>query len=95
MVMVMPVAAINIAIYGDTAGFNPDNHQDTVTVVYSLPGSSGFELDNNFANFTKPSVDIIFMGGDDSFSADTGLQIEQAVSSKKIMVVTNKKLPKI
>jgi len=94
MVMMMPVAAINIAIYGDTAGFNPDNHQDTVTVVYSLPGSSGFELDNNIANFTKPSVDVIFMGGDDSFSADTGLQIEQAVSSGKIMVVTNKNYQK-
>jgi hypothetical protein len=94
VVIVMPVAAINIAIYGDTAGFNPDNHRDTVTVTYSLPGSSGFELDNNIANFTKPSVDVIFMGGDDSFSADTGLQIEQAVSSGKIMVVTNKNYQK-
>jgi hypothetical protein len=94
VVMVMPVAAINIAIYGDTAGFNPDNHRDTVTVVYSLPGSSGFDLDNNIANFTKPSVDVIFMGGDDSFSADTGLQIEHAVSSGKIMVVTNKNYQK-
>jgi hypothetical protein len=94
VVMVMPVAAINIAIYGDTAGFNPDNHRDTVTVVYSLPGSSGIDLDNNIANFTKPSVDVIFMGGDDSFSADTGLQIEQAVSSGKIMVVTNKNYQK-
>jgi hypothetical protein len=94
VVMVMPVAAINIAIYGDTAGFNPDNHRDTVTVVYSLPGSSGIDLDNNIANFTKPSVDVIFMGGDDSFSADTGLQIEQVVSSGKIMVVTNKNYQK-
>jgi hypothetical protein len=94
VVMVMPVAAINIAIYGDTAGFNPDNHPDTVTVAYSLPGSSGFELDKNIANFTKPSVDVIFMGGDDSFSADTGLQIEHAVFSGKIMVVTNKNYQK-
>lgn len=94
VVMVIPVAAINIAIYGDTAGFNPDNHRDTVTVVYSLPGSSGFDLDNNIANFTKPSVDVIFMGGDDSFSADTGLQIEHAVSLGKIMVVTNKNYQK-
>jgi hypothetical protein len=90
VVMVMPVAAINIAIYGDTAGFNPDNHRDTVTVVDSLPGSSGLDLDNNIANFTKPTVDVIFMGGDDSFSAATGLSIEQAVSTGKIMVVTNK-----
>ena len=94
VVMVMPVAAINIAIYGDTAGFNPDNHLDTVTVVYSLSGSSGFDLDNNIANFTKPSIDVIFMGGDDSFSADTGLQIEHAVSSGKILVVTNKNYQK-
>ena len=94
VVIVMPVAAINIAIYGDTAGFNPDNHRDTVTVMYSLSGSSGFELDNNIANFTKPSIDVIFMGGDDSFSADTGLQIEQAVYSGKIMVVTNKNYQK-
>jgi len=94
VVIVMPAAAINIAIYGDTAGFNPDNHRDTVTVMYSLSGSSGFELDNNIANFTKPSIDVIFMGGDDSFSADTGLQIEQAVSSGKIMVVTNKNYQK-
>jgi len=94
VVMVMPVAAINIAIYGDTAGFNPDNHPDTVTVVYSLPGSSGIDLDNNIANFTNPSVDVIFMGGDDSFSAATGELIEQAVSSGKIMVVTNKNYQK-
>jgi hypothetical protein len=94
VVIVMPVAAINIAIYGDTAGFNPDNHRDTVTVMYSLSGSSGFVLDNNIANFTRPSIDVIFMGGDDSFSADTGLQIEQAVSSGKIMVVTNKNYQK-
>jgi len=94
VVMVMPVAAINIAIYGDTAGFNPDNHRDTVTVVYSLPGSSGIDLDNNIANFTNPSVDVIFMGGDDSFSAATGELIEQAVSSGKIMVVTNKNYQK-
>jgi hypothetical protein len=94
VILVMPVAAINIAIYGDTAGFNPDNHRDTVTVMYSVSGSSGFELDNNIVNFTKPSVDVIFMGGDDSFSADTGLQIEQAVSSGKIMVVTNKNYQK-
>ena len=94
VVIVMPVAAINIAIYGDTAGFNPDNHKDTITVVSSLSGSSGIELDKNIANFTSPSVDVIFMGGDDSFSADTALQIEQAVFSGKIMVVTNKNYQK-
>jgi WD40 repeat protein len=63
--------------------------------VYSLSGSSGFDLDNNIANFTKPSIDVIFMGGDDSFSADTGEQIEHAVYSGKIMVVTNKNYQKI
>jgi hypothetical protein len=91
----LPVSAITIAIYGDTAGFDPDLHRDDFFVVYTLDGSSGTALDQEIARFTDPSVDIIFMGGDDSFSTDTASQIEAAVAAGKILVVTNKPYRKL
>lgn len=86
----LPVSAITIAIYGDTAGFDPDLHRDDFFVAYTLDGSSGMALDQEIARYTDPSVEVIFMGGDDSFSADTASKIEAAVAAGKIMVVTNK-----
>lgn len=90
LLIVMPSAAFNITTYGDTSGFNPALHTDTFTLVYSLPGTSGTDLDANITRFTDPSVDVIFMGGDDTFSQNTASQLEQAVGSGKIFVVTNK-----
>ncbi len=88
LLFVMPSAAINTAIYGDTAGFNPDLHKDTFTIVYSLPGSLGSDLDTNITKYTDPAVDVIFMGGEDTFSPATASQLEKAVSSGKIFVVS-------
>jgi hypothetical protein len=90
LLMVAPSAAFNISVYGDTSGFNPALHTDTFTLVYSLPGTSGTDLDTNITRYTDPSVDVIFMGGDDTFSQNTASQLEQAVGSGKIFVVTNK-----
>jgi len=94
LLVVMPSAAINTTIYGDTAGFNPDLHKDTFTVVYSLPGSLGTDLDTSVTNYTDPSVDVIFMGGEDTFSPSTASLLEQAVASGKIFVVSNKNYQK-
>ncbi len=94
LLLVMPSAAINAAIYGDTAGFNPDLHKDTFTVVYSLPGTLGTELDTNITKYTDPSVGVIFMGGEDTFSPATASLLEKAVASGKIFVVSNKSYQK-
>jgi hypothetical protein len=94
LLFVMPSSALNTAMYGDSSGFNPDHHKENVTVVYSLPGSSGTDLDTNITKYTDPSVDVIFMGGDDSFSPATASLIEQAVASGKILVVSNKNYQK-
>ncbi|MDD1692836.1 MAG: PEGA domain-containing protein [Methanoregula sp.] len=94
LLVVMPSAAINTTIYGDTAGFNPDLHKDTFTVVYSLPGSLGTDLDTSVTKYTDPSVDVIFMGGEDTFSPSTASLLEQAVASGKIFVVSNKNYQK-
>jgi hypothetical protein len=90
LLIVTPSAAFNITIYGDTSGFNPALHIDTFTLVYSLSGSKGTDLDTNITKYTNPSVDVIFMGGDDTFSQNTASQLEQAVGSGKVFVVTNK-----
>jgi hypothetical protein len=92
--IVMPSAAINTSIYGDTAGFNPDLHKDTFTIVYSLPGSLGTDLDTSVMKYTDPSVDVIFMGGEDTFSPATASLLEQAVASGKIFVVSNRNYQK-
>jgi hypothetical protein len=89
LLFAMPSAAINTAIYGDTAGFNPDLHKDTFTIVYALPGSLGTDLDTNITKYTDPSVDVIFMGGKDTFSPATASLLEKAVASGKIFVVSN------
>ncbi len=90
LLIVMPSAAFNITIYGDTSGFNPVLHTDAFTLVYSLPGTSGTALDDNSTKYTDPSVDVIFMGGDDTFSQNTASKLEQAVGSGKVFVVTYK-----
>ena len=87
LVTVLPVSAYTVAMYGTNAGFNPDLHQDTVTVARQIPGSSGADLDSAVSQFTKPSVDVIILGGDDTFSPSTAAKIEAAVAEGKILVV--------
>lgn len=87
LVAVLPVSAYTVAMYGSNAGFNPDLHQDTVTVARQIPGSSGADLDSAVSQFTKPSVDVIILGGDDTFSPSTAAKIEAAVAEGKILVV--------
>jgi hypothetical protein len=90
LLIVTPSAAFNIAVYGDTAGFNPELHKDAFTLVYSLSGSEGTSLDSNITKYTDSLVDVIFMGGDDTFTPNTASQIEQAVKSGKLFVVSYK-----
>ncbi len=86
--MVLPVGAYNVAIYGTNSGFNPDLHPGEVTVVRSIPGATGADLDANVDQFVQPSVDVIILGGDASFSPATAAKIEAAVAGGKILVVT-------
>jgi PEGA domain len=88
LIIVLPASAFTVAIYGTNSGFNPDLHKDSVTVATSIPGSSGSELDSNVDQFTDPSVDVIVLGGDDSFSLSTAARIETAVAAGKILVIT-------
>jgi len=85
--MITPAAASSIAVYGSTSGFIPGLHADRVTVAYQIPGHSGEIFDTMVANFTSPSVDVIFIGNDDAFSASTVSSIEQAVWDGKILVI--------
>jgi hypothetical protein len=94
LLLVMPAAAINTAIYGDTAGFDPALHQDTFTVACTLPGSAGIELDTGISCFTNASTDVLFIGGDAGYSQDTATKLAAAAKSGKILVVTEKDLPR-
>jgi len=94
LLLVLPTAAINTAIYGDTAGFVPALHQDTFTVACTLPGSAGVELDTSISCFTNASSDVLFIGGDSGYSQDTETKLAAAAKSGKILVVTEKDLPR-
>ena len=88
LLIVLPVSAYNVAIYGTNAGFDPALHADSVNVVRSIPGSTGADLDSNIDKFTDPSVDVIILGGESTFSPATAAKIEAAVAGGKILVVT-------
>jgi hypothetical protein len=88
LIVVLPVNAYNVAIYGTNAGFDPAFHTDSVTVVREIPGGTGADLDSNIDKFVDPSVDVIILGGDGTFSPSTAAKIEAAVASGKILVVT-------
>ncbi len=93
--LVLPASAITVAMYGTGSGFSPELHNDTVIVAVSIPGSSGPDLDSHIDQFTDPSVDVIILGGEDTFSIQTASRIETAVAGGKILIVTypsNKKL---
>jgi hypothetical protein len=57
-------------------------------VVQSVPGSAGTDLDSNIGQFIQPSVDVIILGGEATFSPATAAKIEAAVAGGKILVVT-------
>jgi hypothetical protein len=88
ILLIAPAAAVSVAIYGDTAGFNPDLHKEKYTVVYSLPGFQGKEFDKAVTEYTNSSVDVIFIGADDSFDAATAAAIEGAVGGGKVLVIS-------
>lgn len=88
LIVVLPVSAYNVAIYGTNAGFDPALHAGSVNVIKSVPGSAGTNLDSNVDQFVQPSVDVIILGGEATFSPATAAKIEAAVAGGKILVVT-------
>jgi hypothetical protein len=86
--IVLPASAYNVAIYGTNAGFDPAFHTDSAVVVRSIPGGNGADLDSNIDQFIQPSVDVIILGGEATFSPATAAKIEAAVAGGKILVVT-------
>jgi hypothetical protein len=88
LIIVLPVSAYTVAIYGTNAGFDPALHPDSVNVVRSIPGGTGADLDSNIDRFVDPSVDVIVLGGEATFSPSTAAKIEAAVAGGKILVVT-------
>jgi hypothetical protein len=88
IMIAVPSTAYSVAMYGSGAGLDPALHKDTITVIRSLPGSPGTDLDAAVTAFTQPSVDVMVIGGDDSFSPATAAKIEAAVAEGKILVVT-------
>jgi PEGA domain. len=94
VLLVMPAAAVNTAIYGSAAGFDPALHPDTFAVACTVPGTDGAQLDSAISCFTNASTDVIILGGDAGFSQDSGAKIAAAVKSGKILVVSEKDLPR-
>jgi len=92
ILLVMPAAAVNTAIYGSAAGFDPSLHPDTFTVACTVPGTDGAQLDSALTCFTNASTDVIILGGDAGFSQDSGAKIAAAVKNGKILVVSEKDL---
>jgi len=88
LIIALPVSAYNVSLYGTNSGFDPDLHKDSVLVVTSIPGSAGINLDGNINQFIQTSVDVIILGGGDTFSPSTAAKIEAAVAEGKILVVT-------
>jgi hypothetical protein len=85
--LIASVTAGPIAIYGNSSGFNPELHKDQYPVAYSVYGTAEL-FDRNVANFTAPTVEVIFIGRDDTFSISTVTAIEQAIWDGKIMVIS-------
>ena len=88
LIIVLPVSAYNVAMYGTNSGFNPALHPGVANVVKSIPGATGADLDANVNQFTDPSVDVIILGGEATFSPSTAAKIEAAVAGGKILIVT-------
>jgi len=87
LLVVLPVSAYNVAMYGTNTGLNPQLHPDTMVVVKQVSGSSAGDLDSNIDQFTQSTVDIIILGGEDSFTPSTAAKLEEAVARGAILVV--------
>jgi hypothetical protein len=68
-----------IAVYCETGGLDIDKHSDEFLTKIFIPCWNGSTFDAQTGTFVAPDVDIIFIGGDDTFSAATASQIEDAV----------------
>ncbi|MFA4825081.1 MAG: PEGA domain-containing protein [Methanoregula sp.] len=88
LIIILPVSAYNVTLYGTNSGFDTVLHNDSVVVLQSIPGSAGTDLDSNITRFIQPSADVIILGGEDTFSLSTAAKIEAAVAEGKILVVT-------
>lgn len=89
LLIFMPAAAINVAVYGGTAGFGPALHRDTFTVVYSLPGTSAQALDTDVLHYTNTSIDVIIFDGGEPVDPGVATQIEAAVAAGKVLVLAH------
>jgi hypothetical protein len=87
LLSVLPACAYSVAMYGTNTGLNPDFHKDSVTVITAIPGSTGSDLDTNIDMFIRPSVDVIALGGADTFTPSTAAKIDSAVAGGKILVI--------
>jgi len=86
--LVMPGSAINVAVYGNTAGLNLSLHQDEFSPACSLPGLAGPELDGDLSCFTNASTDIIILGGDPGFSSSSASAIINATAAGRILLLS-------
>jgi uncharacterized repeat protein (TIGR02543 family) len=80
---------LNVAKYCESGGFAPQNHPDEFTVEYSLPCWNGETFDANIAKYTDPNIDIILLGGDNTFSTSTAQAIEEVVYDDGKLLIIN------
>jgi hypothetical protein len=76
------------AMYCESGGFSFDNHTDEFVLDYYLACWHGSEFDANVSLYINDDIDIIFIGGDNTFSSSTASSIEDAVyNNGKVLVV--------
>jgi parallel beta-helix repeat protein len=78
---------LHVVIYGETGGFNLSKHENEFVVDYSLPCWHGSDFDNNADKYTDENIDLIFIGGDSTFSSSTASKIDNAVYDGKTLVI--------
>lgn len=77
------------AKYCETGGFSFGSHTDEFVLDYSLDCYNGAEFDANVSKYTNDTIDIIFIGGDNTFSGSTAQAIEDAVYNDGKLLVIN------
>jgi outer membrane protein assembly factor BamB/PKD repeat protein len=76
-----------VARYGETDCFNSSRYPENYYVDYAISSWNGTEFNYNVERFTDNKIDVIFIGGDDSFDERTALKIEESVYNGKILVI--------
>ena len=77
----------HVASYGGRP-LNIDNHSDEFVLDYHLNCWNGGAFNANIDKYINPEIDVIFIGGDDTFSNETAQLIENAVfNDGKILVI--------